>query len=379
MNIKPIKIIIFLAVLIWPLSGLKAAETNAGQAVFVAQNEVITGNLFAAGDTITVDGVISGDLIAAAKSITVNGRIEGDIIAVAQNIHVNGEIGGNVRIFGNSLIINGSVARNVNALGSEITIGEKARIGWDTLIMASNTQIKGVIDGALNVYCKQAIISGKIGKTATFKVYDENQAQSIIISKGAIINGDLNYTAKNKVDIKEGAEISGQTNYKMPQIKTKNNVATWAWERLFSILSIILIGLIFIFVTPQNTRKLLIEMRAKFGKLMLIGLIVFLIVPPLAIVLVITIIGIPLAAILLAIWLALILLAKTLVAILVGELIIKDLIKFQTNFFWTLLVGSIVISLLFSLPFIGWIIKLIIICLGLGSLSFYVTNQSKNI
>jgi cytoskeletal protein CcmA (bactofilin family) len=379
MNKKYLKIIIFLALIAWPLSSLKAATTNAGQAVFIANNEVISGNLFAAGDSITVDGVISGDLIAGAKSITVNGRVEGDVIAAAQNITINGEVGGNVRVVGNIITINGTVARNINILGSEVILSDKARIGWDVILMASTAQIKGIIDGSLNTYCKQTIISGKIGKTATLKAYDENQAQSIIISSGAIINGDLNYTAKNKADIKTGAEISGQTNYHTPPVKEKDNITVWAWGRLFSILSMILIGLIFIFIIPKNTTKFINDLKTKPGKLLLIGVIVLLITPPLTLILALTIIGIPLAAILISIWVAVIFLAQALIAIFTGELIIKELMKIQTPMFWSLLLGVIIISLLFSLPLVGWLINLIITALGVGSILFYVTNQFKNI
>jgi cytoskeletal protein CcmA (bactofilin family) len=379
MNIKPLKIIIFLALIAWPLSGLRAAETNNGQAVFIEENEVISGNLFAAGDTITVNGVISGDLIVAAKSVTVNGRVEGDVIAAAQTININGEIGGNIRVIGNAVNINGSVARNINAFGSEIVISEKARIGWDVLIIAANSQVDGVINGALNTYCKQSVISGKVGKNITIKAYDDNQTQSIIITESAIINGDLNYTSKNKANIKAGAEISGQTNYKLPEVKEKNNIAIWAWGRLFSILSMILIGLIFVFIIPKTTQKFIVDMKTKTGKLLLIGAITFFITPPVAIVLMLTIIGIPLAASLMAIWVAGIFLAQTAAAIFIGELIINDLIKAQAPIFWSLLIGVVILSLLFSLPLVGWIINLIIICLGLGSILFYVTNQSKNI
>ena len=379
MNLKSIKIVIFLVCILWPLANSRAAEMTADESVFIAENEVIAGNLFAASDTITINGVISGDVIAAAKSITINGRVEGDIIAIAQNININGEIGGNVRIIGNALVINGSVARNINAFGSEVIIGEKARIGWDVIIAATNTQINGVINGALNTYGKQTLIAGKIGKNVTARAYNENQSSGLIVSSGAIINGDLNYTAKNKAEIKTGAEISGQTNYKLPPIKAKNTITIWAWERLFSILSMILIGLIFVFILPKNTQRLIADIKIQPIKLLFIGAMVLLIIPPLALVLTLTIIGIPLAISLIAIWLAGIFFAQTLFAIFLGELIIKNLRQAQTPVFWSLLLGAIIISLLFSLPFIGWIINFLVIGLGLGSILFYVANQFKNI
>ncbi len=380
MKKKLLKILIFLIIIAFPIAALKAAGTNASQAVFISKSDVVSGNLFAVGDTITVDGVITGDLIAAARSITVNGRVEGDIIVAAQNINIAGDVGGNVRVVGNSIIINNVIARNLNAFGSDVVVGDGARIGWDALIGASSSQVKGVINGSLNVYGRDSIISGKVGKNVIIKIYNESQSQNIIIAKEAIINGDLNYTAQNKANITEGADIAGQINYQIPVVKEKNNATTWAWGRLFSILSIMVIGLIFVFILPQQTKKIVLNIKQRPGKIILIGAITLLTIPPLAILLALSIIGIPLAIALGGLLLAGMIIAKAVAAILLGELLIKDLAKkIQAHLFWSLLLGTIILSLLYSLPIVGWIISLLAIWLGLGSILHYATNKSENI
>lgn len=378
MNIKHLRILIITALIIVPL-GVFGANNNNEQ-ILITENDVVSGNLLAASKNITVDGTVSGDVIAAAQSITINGRVEGDVLAAAQNVVINGEVGGNIRVVGNSVTINSQVARNVNAFGSDIVISKDARIGWDAMLFASSAQIKGAITGSLSGYVQNVIISGKIGKNADLKTYDKNQTQRIIITKESIINGDLNYTSTTRAEIESGANISGQINYQAPIIQKKNNVSAWIWARVFSILSMILIGLIFLFITTKHTNNILKTLKTKPAKSFLIGAIIFLIVPPLVIVLAITIIGLPLAAILLSLWLAGIFLAKTMVAIFVGNLLIKDLIKKpQTPLFWSLIFGTLIMSILFSLPIVGWIISLLTIWLGLGGFLFYVTNQSKNI
>ncbi|QQG52344.1 MAG: polymer-forming cytoskeletal protein [Candidatus Falkowbacteria bacterium] len=378
MNIKHLKIFIITALIIIPLGVFGASNNN--EQILIAENDVVSGNLLAASKNITVDGTVSGDVIAAAQSITINGRVEGDVLAVAQNVVVNGEVGGNIRVLGNSVTINSQVARNVNAFGADIVISKDARIGWDAMLFASSAQIKGAITGGLTAYVQNVIISGKIGKNADLKTYDKNQAQRIIITKESIINGDLNYTSTTRAEIESGANISGQINYQAPIIQKKNNVSAWIWARVFSILSMILIGLIFLFITTKHTNNILKTLKTKPAKSFLIGAIIFLIIPPLAIVLAITIIGLPLAAILLSLWLAGMFLAKTMVAIFMGNLLIKDLIKKpQTPLFWSLIFGTFIMSILFSLPVVGWIISLLTIWLGLGGFLFYVTNQSKNI
>jgi cytoskeletal protein CcmA (bactofilin family) len=379
MNIKTLKILIISALIIVPL-GVWGASNNSNNQILIAENDVVSGNLLAASKNITVDGTVSGDVIAAAQSITINGRVEGDVLVAAQNIVVNGEVGGNIRVIGNSVTINSQVARNVNAFGSDVVIGKDSRIGWDVILVASSAQVKGIVTGALNSYVQNIIISGKVGKNVDIKTYDKNQTQKIIITKETIINGDLNYSSATYAEIESGASISGQTNYQAPVVQKKNAVSAWLWSRVFSILSLLLIGLIFLFITTKHTNNILRTLKIKPAKSFLVGAIIFLIIPPLVLVLAITIIGLPLAAILLSLWSAGIFLAKTMVAIFVGTLLIKDLMKKpQVPLFWSLIFGTLIMSILFSLPVVGWIISLLTIWLGLGGFLFYVTNQSKNI
>lgn len=379
MNIKTLKILIISILIIVPF-GVWGASNSSNDQILIAENDIVSGNLLAASKNITVDGTVSGDVIAVAQSITINGRVDGDVLVAAQTIVVNGEVGGNIRVIGNSITINSQVARNLNALGSDVVIGKDSRIGWDAILVSSSAQVKGAITGTLSSYVQNIIISGKIGKNVDIKTYDNNQSQKIIITKETIINGDLNYSSVTRAEIESGANISGQTNYQAPVVHKKNTVSSWIWSRVFSILSLLLIGLIFLFITTKHTNNILRVLKTKPGKAFLVGAIIFLIIPPLVLVLAITIIGLPLAAILLSLWSAGIFLAKTMVAIFVGNLLIKDLLKKpQTPLFWSLIFGTLIMSILFSLPIVGWIISLLTIWLGLGGFLFYVTNQSKNI
>jgi len=379
MKNKLIKVLIILGALALPLVGLKAADKINNNTLFVAQDEIISGNLMAAGESVVVDGVISGDLIVLAKSVTVSGRIEGDVLAVAQNIDISGEVGGNIRVIGDLVNINSHVNRNLNALGSNVNIGEKTRVGWDVLIASiSATRIKGSIQGSLNVYSQKIFIASKIGKNVKVKTHGQNQ--SLIVAKEAVINGDLNYSSKNPAEIANAASISGQINYQEIKEKKESSFSSWAWNRLFSILSIILIGLVLLFLTPNYLKTLNNTLKNNSGKMVLIGAGLLLIIPPLSIILLFTIIGMPLALILMSLWLSGIFLAKTLIAVALGETIIKDLFKKQTShIFWSLILGAFILSLIFSLPFVGWFIRLVAISFGLGSLLLHVINKPKNI
>lgn len=373
------RILLGAALLLIPVVGIKAAKT-ANDSVFVPADEVIAGNLFALAQEITVEGAVSGDLIVAGRSITVNGRVEGDIIAAGQNIVINGEVGGNIRILGNYLAVDAIVTRNINAFGADVFIGEKTRVGWDMIIGARTARVGGQVNGSLSAYVQKIFFSGKVGKNFDISAYGQDSGQAIVLDRNATVNGDLNYSAKNPADLSADAIVSGQINFKQLQPEEKNIWDSWVWSRLFSFLSILFIGLIFIFIIPKHSRALLAEVKSRPLKSLIFGGVFILILPPLTLILIFTVIGLPFAAILFGLWLAGIFLAKTVAALITGELILQNLFKRNSShLFWTLLLGSVLLSLLFSIPYAGHILRLTAICFGVGAILTYAANRSQNI
>jgi len=376
---KTAKIFLFLALLLIPFFALKAAGIKTGETVYIPKEEIVSGNLYVAGQSITIDGTIGGDLIAASQAITVNGRVEGDIIALSQDITVNGEVGGNIRIAGNTLTINGTVARNLNAFGANIVLGAESRIGWDAYIVGSNLSARGIIDGGLSGSAGQALITGKIGKNIDLKL-NGGTAQKLTVASGAIINGDINYTSKLAASISPGASIAGNVQQKTPEIKVNDHFWPWLWGRLFAIFAAIAVGLVMTTIGKKCIYKVISLIEEKPVKSLLPGLLITFVLPPVALVLMFTVIGIPLALILGAVWLIAIYIAKILTAILLGDLLIKKILKKESlSLTWSLAPGVIICWLLFSIPFVGWIFGLIAIWLGLGGFWFYVTDKSGNL
>lgn len=377
---KIAKILLFLALILLPLGVAKALDTKTGDLIFISKDEIVSGNLYAAGNTITIDGTISGDLIAVAQTININGRVEGDIIAAAQDLKINGEVGGNIRVAGNSINLNGRISRNLNAFGSNIILDTNSQVGWDALIFGETIETRGDIAGSLSGGASRSLISGKIGKNINLKMAGNNVDGNLIISPEANIAGSVIYTATKPAQISEKANISGEVQQKFPEIKPDNNFSSWAWPKIYAIFSALIIGLVLIFLGKNITLKILKKIEEKPLRTLLPGLILMFVLPPIALFLIFTLIGIPLALIVFAWWLAAIYVAKVFTAILVGQIILQKLIKKDAvPLIWSLILGVVILWLLFAIPFIGWIISLIAIWLGLGGIWTYASNQSRNL
>ncbi len=357
------------AMLILNPSLVQASSLKSGNDVYLPQGETIDGNLYAASNNITIDGEVQGDLIAAAQTITINGRLEGDLIAAAQTITVNGEVNGNVRIAANSGNLNGNIARNVNFIGNSLAIGPKAKIGWDVLSGATNTNIMGEVNGNVDAGGNNIILTGKVGKDFNFG--QSQQAQKITISSGAKIAGNLNYHENTDLQRADGSQISGQINT-LKNTESKGQTGKdWFWSLLYGIFSAMIVGLIIIYPGKNIILTLKKIIREKPFASLGWGIITLLAAPTAAIILIFTIIGLPLAVIIFGLWLLMLWLGKIICAIIVGQEILNLFLKnkeTEKKLLTSMIIGVTLLWLLFSIPMIGWVLSLIATGFGLGSL-----------
>ncbi len=363
------------ALLFIPLGSVVAAAAETGN-VYVGRDEIMSGNLYIAGESVTIDGTISGDLIAAARSIRVSGRIEGDIIAAAQEIIIDGDVGGNIRVAGNSLVINGDVARNINAFGTNIVLGPDSRVGWDVYLAGATVEARGVIDGSLGGQAGQVLLAGSVGKSVNLTLDDNRDITPLTLAPTTVVNGDLIYTSAAPAAISSQAAIAGEIKQITPPAKNDGDMTRWVWKELFAIFSALVVGLALIFIGKNVTPKILDKMENEPIKTILPGLILMFLLPPIALVLAFTVIGLPLALISITAWLILIYLGKILSALLIGQIIIAKFSKSRpSHLLWPLIVGVIIAWLLFAIPYVGWFICLIAAWFGLGGIGNYAYRE----
>jgi len=365
-NIKKLLFILILGLIVIPIKS-SADELKSSENLYIPQGETITGNLYAASSDIIIDGDINGDLIAFAKNITINGRLEGDLIALSQTITVNGEINGNIRSIGDSMTVNGIVARNVNFVGNNLNIEKNAKINWDLLTGALNTNIQGIIKG--NVYGggDTIILNGKIGKNFNFSHNQKNQ--KINIGAEADISGDFLYNKNSLLSISDQANISG----KKEMIKNdENNTNQKIWSFIYKIFAMLTIGLIISTLGKKHLNKINKNILTKTKKSLTWGFLASLIAPVSAAILIFTIIGLPLAIIIISLWIILLCLGKIVIAIFIGQYLLNRITKKEQTPTTALIIGVIIIHSLCLIPYLGWIISLMTSILGLGAILIYL-------
>ena len=99
-----------------------ALTLREGSAVQVASGEVISDDLYAFGDTITIDGTVEGDVVAFGQIVLVNGEVRGALISAAQTVRVAGSVGGSARLAGAIVDVTGDVAGDVLAGAGQVVV-----------------------------------------------------------------------------------------------------------------------------------------------------------------------------------------------------------------------------------------------------------------
>jgi len=367
-------ILMALAITLTPLAA-SAYAIKTADSVYVPKTETIEGNLYAAGANITVEGKVNGDVICAGQAINISGEVSGDVICAGQAINVTGNVGGSLRAVGNSINLSGQVSRNVMAFGASILSAGGSSIGWDLLAVGAFAQIAGNVGGDLYGSLGQAAISGQIGKNVNLEFGRQNKkagAPPLIITGTAKINGDLKYTSSENATIENGAVIKGQTTHNLPKATAARpgfmNLAWW-WGKLIFLFSALVIGLVLISFWHQPVIKITDLMLSKVGPAFGWGVLALLLTPIIAIILLITIIGIPLSFILMALWLIALYLSKIFVGILVGRSLLNNYwTKQKDSLILAMIIGIIIVKLIITLPFIGWVLGLLAVLWGLGGI-----------
>jgi len=369
-----------LAILLLPFAA-SAYSVKNDDSVYIPKDEVIEGNLYAAGSNLTIDGKVTGDVFCAGQSININGEVEGDVFCAGQSININGRVGGSLRVAGNSISLNGQIARNAVTIGTSIVTSADSNIGWDLLILGNVFELRGAIGRDLYGSAGKVNVAGNIGKNVDLNFGSQNDNnQVLVIANTAKIDGQLKYKSDKDAVIDNGAAIKGEVIHNFPtMVAKKSHLADlgWWWGKLISIFSALVIGLVLMSFWREQVLKITDLMLAKAGPALGWGILALLLTPIIAIILFITIIGIPLSFILLALWLIALYISKILAGILIGRSLLKNYwLKQKDSLILAMIVGIVIAYIIFALPFIGWIMALMAMLWGLGGIMLIFKKQA---
>jgi cytoskeletal protein CcmA (bactofilin family) len=344
---------------------LRASEFISKKTITIPREQIVEDDLYLFSNYSKIYGRVIGDLTAFGYDINAVGEIDGNVNLAGFRSDFYGTASKSVRQLGYYINTGGEIDGNLIAIGNTISIDEKAVIGKDITCYGEEITVDGNVGGSAKLTGKTVIISGNIDGDVEIK------ADKILIVPPAHIKGNLKYFSPKVATIENGAIVDGEDTWKM-QTGTDSEdgpISVLSVSiKVFLFLMVFLTGLIIIAFFRDHTSESSLQIEKNFWIVLASGFLAMICFTIGALILILLLIGIPLGILLIFLGIALFYLGKIYVSIALGRLLFKW--THHANpvaIGWELLLGLIVLTLLFQIPLLGWIIYLLTAIIGSGA------------
>jgi cytoskeletal protein CcmA (bactofilin family) len=377
---------------------VEATTIQAADKVHISNLHRIDDDLYAFAQKITIDGLIEGDLIAGGQDVFTNGEVTESQDVFAYRLVHTGTVGNSLRAFCNTIEIDGRVGRSVLLFGNEILIGKGAVIERDVTAGCRSARIEGEVGGDVDISAEKIYLSGEIGGDVTLK------AQKITITAPTVIKGSLTYTTEKELDLgpSSGVTVLGETQWRQPEQEAEEQEKEAGGIDLqdmvlqtSKLLAAFLFGVIVIYVFRRHAQESFNQLRTRFAVsaaagflslfvlllaiIILITSVIFILIglalssgsfaPLGALVLILSLLMVPITSFTTVAGAIVFYAGKILFALLVGYLVVRIFKKEPAVLGrGQLLLGLIILALLFAVPYVGFLIYLLVAIIGAGGI-----------
>lgn len=353
------------------------ATFKGGEQFNLRTNETVEGNFYAAGGSVTLAGTINGDVLTVGGNVILTGTVRDDMMIAGGDVDLGGTVNGDVRIVGGNVTIRGTVNGEVTIAGGSVVFLSTAKSAKDVMIVGGDVTMGGEVLGMLTVRAGKALVDGHVAGEA--RVY---AGEKVTLGAGAVIDGAFFYKAPSEVTLNQGSQVKGKTTYEKSEARADKEGARQGFMALLGIwflvklVSLIITGILLIHFAGHHIQKIVDHTFAGFGKEVLRGSIILVMVPLAVIFLCITLIGIVPGVVLGIFYVLMLVLAKVMTGILVGSALErlfnknKEVIEPVT---WkTVISGTVVLAVVGFIPVIGWIAAAVFGMAALGSTTLFI-------
>lgn len=336
-----------------------------------AENNLKKEDIYLTGDDVVIDYIVDGNLFVMADTVTINSQIGGDAFILSNNLTI-GEQG---YIFSNLF----TVSKNITING----------VVYDLYSVANNLSINGYIYRDMRVSSDNINILGTIGRNVYANCTNLNlltessenpteSTESIETSSHAVIVGNLNYSSTQEASIPSGT-VNGKINFDKKEIINENIISTYIISLGTFVITIAAIWLICLWIAPkflQNNTSLITT--KKILPIIGLGILTPIVLVILSVLLLVLGITSTLGLLMLIALFVLIAISTSIFVITVNSVVCQKLkITKNVTIFGMVIISAIVLWLIGLIPYVGSIISLLAVILGLGIITYSLLFKNK--
>ena len=349
-----------------------ALERRHGEFVTVAANETVDDTLLAAGNNVRMEGVVNGDLLVFARTLEVRGTVKGDVVSFAKRTVVSGTVEGRIYNFSQSLDLDGQLGHSIYGWVQSLRVDSRGHVGDSILVGAGDVTLEGEVKRSATFFAGNAEVSGSVGRDLTMA------GGSLTLPSTARVGGNLTARVRHlkNVEIADGATIAGKRDIQVRVRKSQFTRPRFYFYQAIWLAAAMLVGWLGLVLVPgffEACTQAVGSGWRSFG----LGFGTLVVVPVTIIVAAITLVGIPVSFMLLAMYLTAIYLAKIWVGAFLGRALLKPAKVTKRDSLLGLLVGLLILGIVGFVPYLGGLIRLVVLCLGLGAFSWQLYRSSR--
>jgi cytoskeletal protein CcmA (bactofilin family) len=347
-------------------------ERRHGEVVTVAARETIDDTLLASGDIVRVEGVVNGDLLAFGETVEVRGTVKGDLVSFAKRTVVSGTVEGNIYNFSNSLDLDGQLGHNLYGLMQSLDVNDRGHVGEGMVVGGGDISMEGEVSRSVTMYAGTANVSGRIGRELTMA------GDSLTLTNTARIDGNLSARVRHlkNVHIADGATITGSRDIQERVRENRFTRLRFYFYQAVWLAAAMLVGWLGLILFPNFFQASARTVGSGWRSLGL-GLGVLAGVPVAMVLIAITLVGLPASLMLLAFYLTAIYLAKIWVGAFLGQKLLKPTEANKSDWLLGLLVGLLILTIIGFIPYLGGLVRFVVVCLGLGAFAWQLYRVSR--
>ncbi len=412
-----------LALLLRPRMVAYALDPRSGESVVIAAGEVVEDDLYVAANELIIEGEVDGDLYFFGGTLTITGKVSGDVNGFGQAIVLKGEVGDDVR-FGGVIVALEEGARvggDLIAFGGGLNLRLGSMVGQDVLFYGGQAYLGAEIGRNLRLGADDVMLVAHVHGNADLSVAGEAGTSStsppfgsppvtmpslpggLTLDPSARIDGDLKYQAVSPLPDVE-RNVGGKVEYS-PYSSLESASETQTTLEVFldalrSLVTLLVFGLLFAAVTPNFLQQSAAKIRQQFWPslgwgvlayamfvfvllgllvLMILGGIFFSVLTLDSISTVVIVGGLLLILVLLFVFvLVTAYLTKILVGWELGKWLVERFLPQWSGQRYAPLLGVFLLGLAIQVPYLGFVLKLAALFIGLGALWLFSRSAARS-
>jgi len=367
-NMKKLKFALILAVSVMLVGGSARAaeflypEDDSNDTVSTSMGEQHK-DLYIGGGNVLVDSDTSGDLFVGGASVTVNGGVEKDLFVGGGNISLTGVVGDDLRVAGGNVTITSSISGDLIAAGGNIILTEGATIGGDLVVGGGNVTVNSPVGGDVKIGGGTVIINSTVSGSVDIRVKEQ-----LVFGSNSVVRGQINFSGPKEAVVAGGAQVSTINFTKVS--KHFNTRAFLGFGIVIDLIAWLIAALVLLALLKNRLKLGLRGIKDKPWLSLGIGVLGVIVVPAIVVILFASVVGYYLGLIVMSSYIVLVLVGLLLGSISLGSLVMMYINKAsELPLDWvSVVVGVVLTKVLLLIPVVGWIIALILMLLGIGTM-----------